>query len=406
MPWFKSDDGFPEHPKSDALAEHFGADWPTLNLAFATWHHMGCDCASRGTDGAFSSARAYRVMRAPREAIDAAVAGLLAVGLLEASEGAFVFHDWHHYQPSNAEVAAKREEVSRKRAEAGRKGGRKSGEARAGSKQNEAKGKQKGSKQPKQNEANGQANDEAKLDANALPVGDRSKTEASGRSNDEAPSRPVPSRPVEDNSPPGSAEGATAPVPPPPADTASGERTTTETTKATEATTKGDDAKPAKRKRAKAAPAPDTIPAPNTIARRVFDAIVGDRGLCAIVVNPGDAAERWADPATYPGVNVLAEVKKAGDWLVTARRPPRDGRAFLRNWLSDAATAIAKAPKVAAPRVPDADGYINRPDPPRPPQYVKILQGDEITRALEEAETTGPFAWALRGRKRATVQGG
>ena len=30
MPWFKSDDGFPEHPKSDALAEHFGADWPTL----------------------------------------------------------------------------------------------------------------------------------------------------------------------------------------------------------------------------------------------------------------------------------------------------------------------------------------------------------------------------------------
>ena len=403
MPWFKSDDGFPEHPKSDALAEHFGADWPTLNLAFATWHHMGCDCASRGTDGAFSSARAYRVMRAPREAVDAAVAGLLAVGLLEASEGAFVFHDWHHYQPSNVEVAAKREEVSRKRAEAGRKGGRKSGEARAGSKQNEANGKQTGSKQPKQNEANGQANDEANLAANALPVGDRSKTEASGRSNDEAPSRPVPSRPVEDNSPPGSAEGATAPDPPPPVVPPSGERTTIDAAKTTEATTKGDDAKPAKRKRAKAAPTPDTIPAPNTLARRVYEAIVGDRGLCAIVVNPGDAAERWADPATYPGVNVLAEVKKAGDWLVTARRPPRDGRAFLRNWLSDAA---AKTPKVAAPRVPDADGYINRPDPPRPPQYVKILQGDEITRALEEAETTGPFAWALRGRKRATVQGG
>jgi hypothetical protein len=205
------------------------------------------------------------------------------------------------------------------------------------------------------------------------------------------------------DSPPGSAEGATAPDPLPPVVPPSGERTTTETAKATEATTKGDDAKPAKRKRAKAAPTPDTIPAPNTLARRVYEAIVGDRGLCAIVVNPGDAAERWADPATYPGVNVLAEVKKAGDWLVTARRPPRDGRAFLRNWLSDAA---AKTPKVAAPRVPDADGYINRPDPPRPPQYVKILQGDEITRALEEAETTGPFAWALRGRKRATVQGG
>ena len=378
MPWFKSDDGFPEHPKSDALAEHFGADWPTLNLAFATWHHMGCDCASRGTDGAFSSARAYRVMRAPREAIDAAVAGLLAVGLLEASEGAFVFHDWHHYQPSNAEVAAKREEVSRKRAEAGRKGGRKSGEARAGSKQNEANGKQKGSKQPKQNEANGQANDEAKLDANALPVGDRSKTEASGRSNDEAPSRPVPSRPVEDNSPPGSAEGATAPVPPPPADTASGERSTIGASKTTEATTKGDDAKPAKRKRAKAAPTPDTIPAPNTLARRVFEAIVGDRALCAIVGNPGDAAERWADPATYPGVDVLAEVRRAGEFAASHPGRYGDGRAFLRGWLQRKADEIARAPKTAQ-HDPSVNGqtYVAPPPPQRAfvPKVVPLPPG-------------------------------
>ena len=50
-----------------------------------------------------------------------------------------------------------------------------------------------------------------------------------------------------------------------------------------------------------------------------FDAIVGDRGLCAIVVNPGDAAERWADPATYPGVDVLAV---AHDGI---EHPPREG---------------------------------------------------------------------------------
>lgn len=208
------------------------------------------------------------------------------------------------------------------------------------------------------------------------------------------------------SSPSGSAEGATAPDPPPAADTASGDRQTTDTAKATDATTRGDDAKPAKRKRAKAAPTPDTIPAPGTLARRVFEAIVGDRGLCAIVVNPGDAAERWADPATYPGVDVLAEVKRAGDWLVTARRPPRNGRAFLRNWLSDKATDVAKAPKPAAPRVPDADGYINRPDPPRPPQIIKIMQGEEIDRALLAAETTGPLASFLRNRKRAPVNGG
>ena len=205
---------------------------------------------------------------------------------------------------------------------------------------------------------------------------------------------------IRTDSPSGSAEGATAPNPPPAADTASGDRPTTDTT------TGGDDAKPAKRKRAKAAPTPDTIPAPGTLARRVYEAIVGDRGLCAIVVNPGDAAERWADPATYPGVDVLAEVKRAGEWMVTARKPATDGRAFLRGWLQRKADEIARAPKPAAPRVPDADGYINRPDPPRPPQIIKIMQGEEIDRALLAAETTGPLATFLRHRKRAPVNGG
>ena len=105
--------------------------------------------------------------------------------------------------------------------------------------------------------------------------------------------------------------------------------------------------KAAKTKRPKAAPTPDTIPAPGTLARRVFDAIVGDRILAPITVNPGDAAERWADPATYPGVNVLAEVKRAGEYA--AERPGEyvDGRAFLRKWFKRAADTAARAPKVA-----------------------------------------------------------
>ena len=61
---------------------------------------------------------------------------------------------------------------------------------------------------------------------------------------------------------------------------------------------------------------------------------------------------------------------------------------------------------VAHVRTEDDDGYINRPDPPRPPQIIKIMQGEEIDRALHEAETTGPLASFLRNRKRATVQGG
>lgn len=108
MTWHRSDDGFPEHPKCDALAEHFGDDWATCNVAFATWHHMGCDCAARRTDGVFNASRAHRVVRAPREVIDRALAGLLKVGLLDKHRDGFVFHDWAVYQPTRAELDAER----------------------------------------------------------------------------------------------------------------------------------------------------------------------------------------------------------------------------------------------------------------------------------------------------------
>lgn len=183
---------------------------------------------------------------------------------------------------------------------------------------------------------------------------------------------------IRTDSPSGSAEGATAPDPPPAADTASGDRQTTDAAKAHDATTKGDDAKPAKRKRAKAAPMPDTIPAPGTLARRVFEAIVGDRALCAITANPGDASERWADPATYPGVDVLAEVKRAGEWVAVARKAPTDGRAFLRNWLQRKADEIARAPKTAQ-HDPSVNGqtYVAPPPPQRAfvPKVVPLPPG-------------------------------
>ena len=80
MTWHRSDDGFPEHPKSDALAEHFGDDWATCAVAFMAWHHMGCDCAARRTDGVFNASRARRVVRAPSEVVDRALAALVKVG--------------------------------------------------------------------------------------------------------------------------------------------------------------------------------------------------------------------------------------------------------------------------------------------------------------------------------------
>ena len=196
------------------------------------------------------------------------------------------------------------------------------------------------------------------------------------------PNASVPNASSEDNSPSGSAEGATAPNPPPPVVTPSGERLTTDAKEPEKSTaTKGDDAKPAKptkRKRAKAAPTPDTIPAPNTLARRVFEAIVGDRALCAIVGNPGDAAERWADPATYPGVDVLAEVRRAGEFAASHPGRYGDGRAFLRGWLQRKADEIARAPKTAQ-HDPSVNGqtYVAPPPPQRAfvPKVVPLPPG-------------------------------
>lgn len=108
MTWHRSDDGFPEHPKSDALAEHFGDDWATCAVAFMAWHHMGCDCAARRTDGVFNASRARRVVRAPAEVVDRALAALVKVGFLDKHRDGFVFHDWAEYQPTRAELDAER----------------------------------------------------------------------------------------------------------------------------------------------------------------------------------------------------------------------------------------------------------------------------------------------------------
>ena len=208
-------------------------------------------------------------------------------------------------------------------------------------------------------------------------TGDTSPTLSPRVSPPSVPSDPsVPSS--EDNSPSGSAEGATAPDPPPPVVPPSGDRQTTDAAKAPDTTTKGDDAKPAKRKRAKAAPTPDTIPAPGTLARRVFEAIVGDRALCAITANPGDASERWADPATYPGVDVLAEVRRAGEFAASHPGRYNDGRAFLRGWLQRKADEIARAPKTAQ-HDPSVNGqtYVAPPPPARAfvPKVVPLPPG-------------------------------
>lgn len=346
MTWHRSDDGFPEHPKCDALAEHFGDDWATCNVAFATWHHMGCDCAARRTDGVFNASRAHRVVRAPREVIDRALAGLLKVGLLDKHRDGFVFHDWAVYQPTRAELDAER----------------------AAKTERQKRWRENHPKNRGTVDGGVDASRDGHVDASTQRLTDDGRRVASASVDggvDAAPSRPVPTRPVGEtsslSSPPGDPpSGATSEAPPKEVNTT----------------------KPEKVKRAKPAPPPDTIPMPGTLARRIFDAILADRALAPIVANPGDAADRWADPATFPGVDVLAEVKRAGEYAATKPGRYTDGRAFLRGWLQRKADEVARAPKPAASA---GSSTVAPPSASQPHAPKKVYFGDEFAAAARAA---------------------
>ena len=104
-------------------------------------------------------------------------------------------------------------------------------------------------------------------------------------------------------------------------------------------------AKPAKPRPA-TTPLPDPVPAAGSPARRLYDAITGDRVLGPITGGPGDLAERLCAEGAYPGVDVLAEVRKAGAWA--AGQPAghwRDGRKAILGWLARAEQRAASTPK-------------------------------------------------------------
>lgn len=98
--------------------------------------------------------------------------------------------------------------------------------------------------------------------------------------------------------------------------------------------------------KAKPAPRPDPVPMPGTLARKVYDAVTTDGVLGPITAGPGEFAERVSADGAYPGVDVLAEVQRAGEWLSGKPSGYRsDGRAFLRNWLRGKADDFARSPK-------------------------------------------------------------
>jgi hypothetical protein len=144
MTWFKVDDHFRDHPKVRQLGR-------SRLAAVGLWTLVGNWCADNPSDG-FAPVEVVR-----RYSRDLRLADrLVQVGLWEEAkqdgEIGYQFHDWLDVQPSAKEQAEKR----RKRREAGRLGGVRSGESRRRS-----------------SEASGSSNSASKNEANANPVPSR-----------------------------------------------------------------------------------------------------------------------------------------------------------------------------------------------------------------------------------------
>lgn len=153
MPWFRVDDSFGDHPKVLDL------DLATIGL----WTLAGTYASRYLTDGLITDSALRRI--APHVSIGTKrklAARLVAAGLWELVDDGTQIHDFGDYNPD----AATEKEKRRKRAEAGRKGGERSGATRR---------------------SKAEANREANASPDAEPNASRSVR---------TPSRPVPSRPV------------------------------------------------------------------------------------------------------------------------------------------------------------------------------------------------------------------
>lgn len=165
MPWVRLDDHFDEHPKLARVGPLGLALWVT-GLAYCnrnltdgfipwatarkmmSWEFLGVE------DGDARGARLYEIgvtcgMAGDDVTTPFVIDLLLAAGLWEEVAGGYRVHDYDDYQPLRAQVEAERTHISEVRAEAGRKGGLRSGEVRRS-----------------KHEANDEANDEATSEAN------------------------------------------------------------------------------------------------------------------------------------------------------------------------------------------------------------------------------------------------
>ena len=111
MSWAKFDDRFPNHPKVLSLSD----------AAFRMHVSAICYCCDQLTDGFVAACVPDSLPKSPRgKSLRRAIESLEATGLWEKTAGGWLVHDFLDWNPSAAQVLAKRTA----RAEAGRRGGK------------------------------------------------------------------------------------------------------------------------------------------------------------------------------------------------------------------------------------------------------------------------------------------
>lgn len=107
MTWFKTDDGFYDHPKVEGLSMAARGLW----LTAGTW------CAKHLTDGVISAAR-VRTLGGTTAQIRALIThGLWVECGADVHPKSYAFHDWNDMQPSREEVLESREREREKKRE-------------------------------------------------------------------------------------------------------------------------------------------------------------------------------------------------------------------------------------------------------------------------------------------------
>ena len=109
MTWFKIDDGFADHPKVLELL-----CGPAGSEALALWLLAGTWCAKQLTDGALPTVVVHRLGVANS---GEAARELVRVGLWTETDTGFQFHEWNAWQPTRADVEAKREQARARKAQ-------------------------------------------------------------------------------------------------------------------------------------------------------------------------------------------------------------------------------------------------------------------------------------------------